>query len=449
MFTYLKLKNFKSFRDVTIDLQGKKNEVKNLAIIYGANGSGKSSIAHAFLTLEKTLSTMKLTDMLKELLENRDSVSENLRIKPELVLELIKDKFANNTIEKIISECKMIGSEELMTLEYGFSINGAVGSYLMEFDNSDIVKERLEYKLHKNRGCYFDIEDGKVNINTNIFESLEFLEEMRKQIQMYWGKHSFLSILKYQIEEKSGAYINSNISTNLMNVILEFDNISYRIRNGNSYETISLPVDNPILRNLEGGEVDKTYEDSLDEIEGVINNFFTSLFDDVNKAYYRRLEKNGKINYTLFFNKQIENYKYDIDFQYESSGTQEILELVPYLMMAISGACVIIDEFGIGIHDLLVTRLINAVAKNLKGQLIITTHNTLIMDQADIKPESLYFVINDKTFSKSIRCVTEIEERLHPNYNYRNRYFNNELYAGGLPKGREKIDFTELEKLFT
>ena len=51
------------------------------------------------------------------------------------------------------------------------------------------------------------------------------------------------------------------------------------------------------------------------------------------------------------------------------------------------------------------------------------------MDQAEIKPESLYFIMNDKTFNKSVKCVTEIEERLHPNYNYRNRYFNNELYS--------------------
>jgi hypothetical protein len=71
------------------------------------------------------------------------------------------------------------------------------------------------------------------------------------------------------------------------------------------------------------------------------------------------------------------------------------------------------------------------------------------MDQADIKPESLYFIMNDKTFSKSVKCVTEIEERLHPNYNYRNRYFNNELYADGLPKFNEEYDFTELAKLYT
>ena len=154
--------------------------------------------------------------------------------------------------------------------------------------------------------------------------------------------------------------------------------------------------------------IEKSLEKELDKVEKVLNQFFTSLFDDVNRAFYKRSEKKGRISYSLFFNKQIEKYKYDIDFKYESSGTQEILELIPYLMLAIAGKTVVIDEYGNGIHDLLATRLMREVAKNIKGQLIITTHNTLLMDQAEIKPESLYFIMNDKTFNKYVKCVNEI-----------------------------------------
>ena len=35
----------------------------------------------------------------------------------------------------------------------GFIINGSTGSYLMEFDNSDLIRERLEYKILKNKIC--------------------------------------------------------------------------------------------------------------------------------------------------------------------------------------------------------------------------------------------------------------------------------------------------------
>lgn len=448
MFTYLKLRNFKSFKDVTIDLQLKKNEPKSLAVIYGANGSGKSTIARAFLTLQKTMETMQVRDFLKGLFDEKFTPPDDSPIKPELMLDFIKSRLANNTIEKIIDECKMINSKESMVLEYGFLIDEAVGSYLIEFDNSDIIRERLEYKLNKNRGCYFDIEDGKVEINERIFESSDFLNEMKKQIQMYWGKHSFFSILKYEMEEKSATYINSNLSINLMNVYSEFSNINYKVFRRHNEENNSIQTNNPILENLEGGLIEKSDESKLDKVEKILNDFFTTLFDDVNRAFYQRKENKGKIRYSLFLNKRIENHIYDIDFKYESSGTQEILDLIPYLMLAVSGKCVIIDEFGNGMHDLLATRLIKSVSKNMKGQLIVTTHNTYIIDRADVRPESLYFIMNDKSFTKSIRCISEIEDRLHPNYNYRNRYFNNELYSDGLPDIKKELDFTELAKLY-
>lgn len=449
MFTYIKLRNFKSFRDVCIDLENKKDIPKSLAVIYGANGSGKSTIVQAFLTLKKTMGTMQVKDLLKDLLENKITPPDDIPLKPELMLDLIKTRLANNTIEKIIEESKMIGTLDDMRMEFGFMINGSTGRYLMEFDNSDLIHERLEYKILKNRGCCFDIEDGMVEINSNLFESEDFFNEINKQIQMYWGKHSLLSILKFEMEEKSGSYINSNISTNLMNVLSSFDDTSYKMQSMRDVEDSLLRINNPILQSLEGGMIEKSFEKDLDKVEKVLNQFFTSLFDDVNKAFYKRSEKKGKISYSLFFNKQIEKYRYDIDFKYESSGTQEILELIPYLMLAIAGKTVVIDEYGNGIHDLLATRLMREVAKDIKGQLIITTHNTLLMDRAEIKPESLYFIMNDKTLKKSVKCVTEIEERLHPNYNYRNRYFNNELYSDSLPKNSEKINFTELAKLYS
>ena len=39
MFTNIKLKNFKSFKNVEINLQSKKGEYKPLVIIYGENGN--------------------------------------------------------------------------------------------------------------------------------------------------------------------------------------------------------------------------------------------------------------------------------------------------------------------------------------------------------------------------------------------------------------------------
>ena len=44
MISYIKLKNFKSFSDVQLDLRGAHGIHKKVALIYGENGSGKSNL---------------------------------------------------------------------------------------------------------------------------------------------------------------------------------------------------------------------------------------------------------------------------------------------------------------------------------------------------------------------------------------------------------------------
>ena len=63
MFTCIKMKNFKSFKNVTIDFSKKKNKTKSLATIYGINGSGKTTIAQAYYLLKRTIETMQIRGM--------------------------------------------------------------------------------------------------------------------------------------------------------------------------------------------------------------------------------------------------------------------------------------------------------------------------------------------------------------------------------------------------
>ena len=449
MFTNIKLKYFKSFKNVEINLQSKKGEYKPLAIIYGENGSGKTTISQAFLALERTMQTMHVKGMLKDLLDEKFTPPEDFPLKPDVMLRILKSKLSVNGIECIIDEYKMINSDENMSLEYEFNIGGGSGSYYVEMDSFSVVKERLEYKLNKNRGCYFSIEDDDIYINEKIFESKEFYELIKSQVGMYWGKHTLLSILYFEMGDKSDTYINSNISINLMNLMTAFEKINFRIPRASDGQSLALNAENEILGHLVSGVIEKKNKDKLDEVENLLNQFFKSMFNDVVKAFYKKSSKKNEIRYDLFLRKRIENYEYDIDFQLESNGTQEIIDLLPYLVSAVSGSCVIIDEYGIGVHDLLATKLLASIGHQIKGQLILTTHNTLLMDYAEVNPDALYFIMNDKTFKKSVKCVTEIEERLHPNYNYRKRYFTNVLYEDALPDLKNNnINLEEFARLY-
>lgn len=448
MFTNIKLKNFKSFKNVEINLESKKGEYKPLAIIYGENGSGKTTIAQAFLALERTMGTMQVKGMLKDLLDEKFTPPEDFPLKPEVMFKILKSRLSVNGIESIIEEYKMINSDENLSLEYEFNINGGSGCYYIEMDSFSIVKERLEYRVNKNRGCYYSIEDGDIYVNEKIFESKEFYDLINSQVDMYWGKHSLLSILCFEMGDKVASYINSNISINLMNLITAFEKINFRIPRTSEGQSLALNEENEIIGHLVNGVIEKKNKQKLEQVERLLDQFFKSMFSDVIKAFYKKTNKKNEIRYELFLRKRIEDHEYDIDFQLESNGTREIIEVLPYLISAVSGSCVIIDEYGIGIHDLLAAKLLASVANQIKGQLILITHNTLLMDYVGVNPDALYYIMNNKTFRKSVKCATEIEERLHPNYNYRKRYFTNELYKDALPNLDSNINLEELASLY-
>ena len=443
MFTSITLKNFKSFKNVFIDFSEKKNTAKKLAVIYGINGSGKTTITQAFLLLKRTIETMEVRGVLNDLLDEKIVPPEDSPIKQDVMLKILKKRLSLNNIEHIINTYKMIDSSENMSVEYQFVINGNAGSYYIEMDNNSIVKERLEYKLTQRRGCYFNLEDDNISINSKIFESKEFYDLIYNQAKMYWGKHSMLSILLFEMSDKSDTFINSNISNNLMNVLLNLSDIDFKFVSGQESSS-----ENNILENLPYGNIDKTEEYKLDQVENILDTIFKNIFKDISKVFYQRHIDNDKLDYRLYLRKKIEDKEFAIDFSKESSGTKEILRLIPSFVAAASGKCVIIDEYGTRMHDLLSAKLLQSISKQITGQMIITTHNTLIMECDNLDPESLYFIVDDKTFKKSVKCVNEIEERLHPNYNYRSRYFSNELYQDSLPEITDEIDLSKLVALF-
>lgn len=101
--------------------------------------------------------------------------------------------------------------------------------------------------------------------------------------------------------------------------------------------------------------------------------------------------------------------------RYESEGIKRIISILNYLISVYNneGVCLVVDELDSGIFEFLLGELLGMMSKEMKGQLIFTSHNLRILEMLD---------------SKNIICSTT---------NPYNRY----IRLVGIEKNHNKRDF--------
>ena len=107
---------------------------------------------------------------------------------------------------------------------------------------------------------------------------------------------------------------------------------------------------------------------------------------------------------------------------------------------ALIGETVIIDEIDNGIHDLLMKNIIMSIKDEITGQLIITTHNTLLLEV--LPKESIYILTTNYSGNKTINSIKDYDVRVQKNNNARTLYLKG--LFGGIPT-TNYIDFEEIK----
>lgn len=441
MIRYIKLKNYKSLVDFSVDFMKTKSNAKNIVLIYGENGVGKSNLATAFYTLTETIGTMSSIELWKKYLDDRESASEDEEVK-SIFEDYLKDNFKDT--ERIIKDSKTIGSKENMVMEFGFRTDGKDGVYRIEMNDDEIVSERLDFVLNKNQTNFFELSKENMYINPQIVNDKKYYNELKELLNQYWGKHSFFAIISYEINDKKKGYVKSKISNNFFLTLSYFETLCTKVKIGSKLEHGTLRLKHHILSQLSKGKVPTEEEKELDKVEEFINYFFTSMYSDIKRVYYEKEIKGDSIKYKLMVSKMIYGEIRDIEFKRESTGTINLLDLLPFLIAACEGQDVIIDELDTGIHDILVYKILENISQYITGQLIITTHNTLLMD-SEIPKEDIYVFNVNKFAEKELIPINEFNGRIHKNINPQKKFLSG-MY-GGIPFVSD-IDFDEMiEKL--
>ena len=437
MFTYVKAKNFKSLKDIEFNLNKTKNKTNQFISIYGENGSGKTNIVELFKLLQQaTMSRtidIAMNKVPKEFWRIQEEMSNQL---PTEVRQIFQLSFN-------LREYRMLDEEEATEVEYGFKINDKEGFYYIKF-NDEIIEEKLYYMAGKQRAYLFQInkEDNKINknLNKNIFFNGKYTEELIDGIDKYWGKYTFLSLLSFEIIEKNKDYINNNISKNILEVIDKIWLMTVHVDKG----ALKIIPDNfgklKKLNNIQKGIVKKDKLSEIKKYENVLNIFFTQAYADIKEVIYEINEEEDRIHYELYFNKMIGGQIRSIPSRLESDGTRRILNQFDTIIGSLLGETVILDEIDNGIHDVLMKNIIMSIKDEITGQLIITTHNTLLLEV--LPKENIYILSTDYDGNKMINSIKDYGIKIQKNNNARDLYFKG--IFGGIPT-TNYIDFEEIK----
>lgn len=434
MFAFLELTNFKSFTKISLDLRKTGGKPKKFAFIYGENGSGKSNLMLSLLFLTQTFNT----------LSNRERIEAARQSLSELKSEAADEDFINSMIRRqfftlgyLTDEYRMIGSTGTMSVKIGFHLAGHAGSYFMEFDKNTVVREELRYKVTEREGIYFSIDNERVSLSPSIFTDAGYKKELRESVDKYWGKHTFLSILFNEYKLKNIKYVNSKLNEKLFSVLCWLKKLSVWHEGHGRVEAV-LTARNGLFE-LDGGVTKDKNNPDLTAKQAMLNNLFTQLYSDVKSVFYVFTPYKEGYRYELYFRKLVDGNLLEVPFSLESSGTNKIMRMLPALFSGVIGASVFIDEIDSNIHDLLMKEICDSLPEALKGQLIATTHNTLLLES--FAPENVYIIRIDEDGYKVIECVADYEKRTQKNHNMRKKYLRGD-YEGIPYPGY--LDFEEL-----
>lgn len=136
----------------------------------------------------------------------------------------------------------------------------------------------------------------------------------------------------------------------------------------------------PDLANI--SEFYSKHQDYFDFVKELIIAFDPGIKDIV---LHELTKEDGSIKYTPFFSYDIDQEKKFLTFYTQSSGTKSLyLQLGRYKYALDSGAVMILDEFDINLHPLILPRLLDFFTDHSKNQnraqLIFTTHNTEVLE---------------------------------------------------------------------
>ena len=367
-----------------------KNKYLKSAVVYGANGSGKSNLLSAIGFYRRFILSSS----------NDRQADDEIRTIPFLL---------STETENTASSFEMVFVIDTIRFRYGFEATKktVTSEWLFGFDTENSNKE----------SSYFTRENQDIKVFNKNFKEGKGLENKTRPNALFL---STVAQLNGEVSNKIQNWLKTNI-----NVIsgLEDATTGYTIGRFQDQKEFRKKIINffkLINLGIEDIKIEETALDNLSKISTKKreDEKIAALIQELQKELKERMKKGGdakEITINAFHKKFDEANKLidtiALDFELESKGTQKLFGLLgPWFDTLEKGKILIVDELDSRLHTKLTAELLKIFQSSINtknAQLIFASHDTNLLRNDLFRRDQIWFTEKDNTGSTDLYSLVE------------------------------------------